>query len=145
MTAITTTTGLIRTLSTIKSKKLEYQSLLTKYEEELANSELMKKIQKWKDMIKDLEKQEIETRKKWISILQDAGIDKFSANWVEVRLKTSIWKLVVDDENLVPNKYKKEVIKTTIQKKEIKEDIKQWLKIDWVRIEKETTLEIKFS
>jgi len=145
MTALTTTNSLIGTLSTIKSKKLEYQLLLAKYEEELANSELMKKIQKWKDMIKNLEEQEKEARKKWISILQEAGIDKFSANWVEVRLKTSIWKLVVDDENLVPKEYKKEIIKTAFQKKEIKEDIKQWLVIDWVRIEKETTLEIKFS
>ena len=146
MSEITTTSWLIWTLSWIQSKKLKYNSLINKLEIEIEESELVRRLMKWKAMLKELEQEEIEIKKQWIDILNNAGINKFEANGIEVRKKTSVWRLVIDNEDNL-SEYTKEVVKTTktIDKKAIKEDLKQWLIIDWVHLEKDVTLEIKFK
>lgn len=147
MTEITKTSGLIVTISDIQSRKLNYNSLISELETELRNSELVCKIEKAKTYLRDLEKEELEVKANWITILEEAWIDKFEANGVEVRRKVSLWRLVIQDESLIPDQYKKEVVKTTItiDKKEIKENIKLWEIIEWVVIEQDVTLEIKYK
>ena len=90
-------------------------------------------------------KQETELKNKWIEILQTAWIDKFESNWTEVRIKTTAWSLKIDDEEKLDDCYKKTVTKTTtsIDKNEIKKDMKEWVIIEWVTLEKKVTLEIK--
>lgn len=145
--SITTTSGLIANLSSIQSKKLEAQALIMKLELELEDNDLVKRIHKWKELIKELNLQDIELRNNWIEILNKAGIDKFEANGVIVKLKTSPWKLIILDEKLVPDEYKKEVVKTTINidKREIKENLKLWEIIEWVSLQQDITLEVKYK
>lgn len=147
MTKITTTPALVATLSDITSKKLEYNNLVTELQEELAQSELVSRITKWQAMIAELNKQETDIKNQWIEILKSAWIDKFEANWVEVRVKTTAWSLVIDEEDLIPEEYKTEKVKTTISvdKKLIKENMKQWEIIDWVHIEQKVSLEVKYK
>jgi len=144
MNNISTTPWLISELSRIKSKTLEYKALVSKLELELSESELMKRINKWKDLLKELAEQEITLKNQWIEILQKSWIDKFEANWIKVRLKNSIWRLVIEDDSKLDD-YKKEKVTITIDKKAIKEDLKEWLIIEWVKIEQDVTLEIKYS
>jgi len=143
---ISTTSWLIWTLSWIQSKKLEYNSLINKLEIEIEESELVRRLMKWKAMLRELEQEELEIKKQWLLILEKAWINKFEANGIEVRKKISVWRLVIDNEDNL-SEYTKEVVKTTktIDKKAIKEDLKQWLIIDWVHLEKDVTLEIKFK
>ena len=147
MTNITTTSWLIANLSDIASKKIQYQWLIAKYKEELEQSELSQKIKKWEEMLKEINLQEIELKNQWLDILDKAWIDKFEANWVEVRIKTSPWSLVVTDEDLIDDEYKSEVVKTTIKidKNAIKKDLKEWVIVEWVLLKQEKTLEIKYK
>jgi len=142
---ISTTPWLIAELARIKSKTLEYQALVSKLEIELKSSELMQRISKWKELLKELNCEEISMKNKWIEILQKAWIDKFESNWVQVKLKQSIWRLVVEDEEKIPEEYKKEKITIQVDKKAIKDDIKEWLIIDGVTIEQTLSLDIKYK
>jgi len=144
---ITTTSGLIWTLSSLWSKKLEYSSLIAMLENELAESDLIKRINTWKKLLKELEQEELEIRKQWIEILDKAWIEKFEANWIEVRKKVWIWSLIIDDADKIDNDYKTEETKTTIKinKNEIKKDLKEWVIIQWVHLEQKISLEIKYS
>jgi len=146
MTTLTTTSWLIAELWSIQSQKLTYRALIAKLELELSESEIVKRINTWKQMFKEAEEKEVEIKNQWIKILQASWIDKFSANWVEVKLKTSIWRLVIENEDNLSD-YIKKVVKTTktIDKKAIKEDLKQWLIIEGVKIEQDVTLEISYS
>jgi len=144
MWELTTTSWLIWTLSWLQSKKLEYQALVAKLEAELEQSELVQRINKGKELLRELNLQEIEIKNQWLEILEKAGLDKFEANWIEVRRKESIWRLVIHNEDELSD-YKKEKITYTIDKKQIKEDLKEWVIIEWVSIEKNITLEIKYK
>jgi len=141
-----TTTWLISELSEIQSKKLEYTNLIMKLEIELEESDLVRRIMKWKQLLKELKEKEIETKNNGLKVLESANIEKFESNGVEIRRKVSIWRLVIEDESLIPEHYKEEVIKTTIKidKKEIKDNLKQWEIIDWVKLEQDITLEVKY-
>jgi len=137
---------LIWELSRIQTQKLEYKENLIKLKNELEDSMLMARIKKWEAMIKELESKEVELKSKWLEILEKSGIDKFETDWVEVRKKTSVWRLIVDDENLIPEDYKETetITKTKINKKELKEDIKQWVIIEWCHLEQDIELVIKY-
>ena len=145
MSDITTTNGLVTELNKITVTKLQYQCNLNELELELAESDLLARINKGKALIAELNKQETELKNKWIEILQTAWIDKFESNWTEVRIKTTAWSLKIDDEEKLDDCYKKTVTKTTtsIDKNEIKKDMKEWVIIEWVTLEKKVTLEIK--
>ena len=140
-----TTNWLITEIQTVTIDKLKAQTLLNELEIELNESELVTMINKQKTLIKELNTQETEIKNKGIEILQKAGIDKFESNWIEVRIKTSPWKLVITEESLIPTEYIKEVVKTTksVDKKLIKENMKEWEIIDWCHLEQDVTLEIK--
>ena len=103
MSDITTTNGLVTELNKITVTKLQYQCNLNELELELAESDLLARINKGKALIAELNKQETELKNKWIEILQTTSIDK----------------------------------------NEIKKDMKEWVIIEWVTLEKKVTLEIK--
>ena len=143
-----TTTWLIDIIQSITIDKLKAQTLIQELEKELQQSDLMKRINKWKEYIKELEEKEIEIRNNGIKMLQDSWIDKFESNWVEVRLKTSPWKVIIEEESLIPDEFKKTTTTTktirTVDKKSLLQAIKEWEIIDWVKLEKEVTLKIKY-
>ena len=147
MTNELTNTWIITELSSIQTKKMQYKSRLAELKWELEESELMKQIRLWEQMIKELELEEIEMQNKWIQLLQSSWIDKFEANGVEIRLKTSPWsiKYSKEIEDTIPDEYKKSKTTFTIDKTALKKDILEWLIIDWVSIEKTVSLEIKYK
>jgi len=146
MWELTTTSGLIGNLSWLQSKKLEYQALIAKLELELQNSELTKRINQWKELLKELNLEEIELKNNGIKILEKAWINKFSANGIEIRLKVSAWKLIIDSEKDIDNCYKTEktTVTTSIDKNAIKADMKEWVIVEWVTLQQDKTLEIKY-
>jgi len=141
-----TTLWLVWDLSEIQTKKLEYQLNLEKLKNELESSMLMIRIRKWEEMLKQLNEKENELKSKWLELLNKSNIDKFESNWVQVRKKTSIWKLIIDNEDEVPKDYIKTETKTItkINKNEIKNDLKQGVIVPWVHLEQDVTLEIKY-
>lgn len=145
MTAITQD-WIIDALDVIRTGKLNLSGSISLLEEELAGSEIVQKIAKLKKYLIEEEARELEIKQKWIALLDEAGIEKFESNWIEVRKKVSPWRLVIKDESLIPDQYKEEVVKTTIKidKKEIKENIKLWEVVEWVLIEQDVSLEIKY-
>jgi len=165
MTIITTTPWLIQELWSIQSQKLTYKALIAKLEIELQESDLMQRINKWKEMLKEVEEKEVEVKNTWIEILKKAWIDSFESNWVKVKIKTLPWKLIIENEKEVIEDYKKwkeesidwdkedifnyikETTKTTtsFDKKEMKTDMKEWWIIERSHLEQEVKLEIKFS
>ena len=140
-----TTTGLISEIQNITLEKLKAQTLLQNLELELQESDLQQRINKGKEIIKELWNKETEIRNQWIEILKESWIEKFESNWVEVRIKTSPWKLVITEEELIPEEYKKTTTKTTttVDKKLIKENMKEWEIIDWCILEQDVKLEVK--
>jgi len=139
-----TTLWLVWDLSEIQTKKLEYQLNLEKLKNELESSMLMIRIRKWEEMLKQLNEKENELKSKWLELLNKSNIDKFESNWVQVRKKTSIWKLIIDNEDEVPKDYIKTETITKINKNEIKNDLKQGVIVPWVHLEQDVTLEIKY-
>lgn len=144
---ISTTSGLIATISDIQSKKLEYERLIMKLEIELEESDLVRRIMKWKELLKEVKEKEIEIKKQGIEILNKAWIKQFEWNWVNVSVKSSAGRLIIEDESKIPEEYKETVIKETIKidKKEIKENIKLWEVIEGVKIEQDVSLVVKFK
>ena len=143
-----TTSSLITELSDITSKKLDYNNQITALQEELAQSELVSRITKWQAMITELNAREIEIKNNGIKILQESWIDKFEANWVEVRIKTTAWSLIVTEQELIPKEFIKTTTKVTesVDKKALKEAImKDWEVIDWCKIEQKVSLEVKYK
>ena len=140
-----TTTGLINSLQEITSKKLKTQTKLQNYELELKESDLNLKIEIYKNMLRDLEKEETEIRNNWIKILQEAWLDKVESNWVSIRIKTLPWKLIIIEEALIPHEYLKTTTKTTttVDKKLIKENMKEGEIIDGCKLEQTVKLEVK--
>ena len=141
-----TSIWLIQNLTDIQSKKIEYENLIMKLEIELEESDLVRRIMKGKEMLKELKLEEIDLKNKWINLLQKSNIKEFTSWSTKVRIKESPWKLIIDDESLIPEQYKEEVTKTTIKidKKELKEDMKQGEIIEWVHLDQDVTLEIKY-
>lgn len=142
-----TTTWLITEIQTVTIDKLKAQTLLNELEIELQQSDLVARINKGKEYLKELTEKETEIKNQWIEILQKSNIDKFEANWIEVRLKTSPWRVVITEEDLVPDEYKKEVVKTTISidKKALWKAMKEWEIFDGVILEKDVSLEISYK
>ncbi len=140
-----TTTGLISNIQDITLKKLKAQTRLQELEQELRDSPTQIEINVQKEYVKELNTRETEIRNNWIKILQESWIDKFESNGVEVRIKTLPWKLVIIEEALIPQEYIKTTTKTTttVDKKLIKENMKEWEIIDGCKLEQEIKLEVK--
>lgn len=144
---ITTTSWLISEISSIQSLKLEYNNILTKLEIELQDSELTRRIMKGKKLLQEVEEKEIALKKQGIDILTKAGIKSFKWSWCTVSVSETAWRLIIEDDKIIPSDYKETVIKETIKidKKNLKEDVKNGCIIEWVHIEKTVDLKIKFD
>jgi hypothetical protein len=128
-------------LDILKSKKsLE---LLNK-KRELESLSIYKEIKELETEIKSIEKDETELKEKWKKILMDSWIKKFEAlDWTTIQLNKKPGKLIIQNEDLIPSDYIKTKTTTSIDKKNLKEDIKQGVIVEWVSIETDYTLVIK--
>jgi len=125
--------------------KSTLQLKLANKEKELYESETYLNIKSIKEDLYKLEQHDLWIRSQWKQILIDNNIKKFeSLDWTTIQLNKKAWVLKIQDlDNPELNNYKKDKITTTIDKKALKEDIKEWLIIEWVTIEHDYTLVIK--
>lgn len=143
MTQITTQ-SIVDTLNSIELMKANLNLQLLNKQEELKSLDLYKEIKDLEISIKQLEKQDEEIREQGKQILLSNWLKKFEAlDWTIIQLNKTPGALVIENEDLVPKEYKKEKVTISIDKKALKEDIKQGLIIEWVSIEEDYNLVIK--
>ena len=136
--------NIIDTLNGIELITTKLNLELFNKKEALKNLELYKEIQDIEISIKQLQQQEEQIREQGKQILLNAWLKKFEAlDWTVIQLNSTPWALVIEDESKIPKEYIKEKITTSIDKKTLKEDIKQGLIIDWCSIEVDYNLVIK--
>ena len=136
--------NIIDTLNGIELITTKLNLELFNKKEALKNLELYKEIQDIEISIKQLQKQEEQIREQGKQILLNAWLKKFEAlDWTIIQLNSTPWALFIQDESKVPKEYIKEKITTSIDKKQLKEDIKQGLIVDWCSIEVDYNLVIK--
>ena len=136
--------NMIDTLNGIELMTTKLNLELFNKKEALKNLELYKEIQDIEISIKQLQQQEEQIREQGKQILLNAWLKKFEAlDWTVIQLNSTPWALVIEDESKVPKEYIKEKITTSIDKKTLKEDIKQGLIVDWCSIEVDYNLVIK--
>lgn len=123
------------------NKNLELSNLKA----ELENLDLVKNIKLLELEIKGLWKLDTELREEWKQLLINTGIKKFEAlDWTIIQLNKKPWALVIEDESISElEEYKKEKITITIDKKQLKEDITQWVIVPGVYITTDYSLVIK--
>lgn len=136
--------NIVDTLNSIELMKSDLNLKLLNKKEELRKLDLFQEIHDLEISIKQLEKQDEEIREQGKQILLSNWLKKFEAlDWTIIQLNETPWALVIENEDLIPKEYKKEKVTISIDKKTLKEDIKQGLIIEWVSIEKDYNLFIK--
>lgn len=139
------TVGVINEVHKITMERIEMQSELEELQWELAVSDLVSRIDHIEVQLKRMNDNEIEVRNKGIETMQALWLESFKAEGVEVRVKTSPGKLVVTDDKLIPEEYIREVTKVTktVDKKGLKDAMKEGEIFDGCTLEQNITLEIK--
>ena len=141
-----TTQTIVEKLNVITTKKLKYNKLLNEIQQELEQSDLYKRIEEGKKIISELELEEKELKDTGKFIMLDAGLKKFeSIDGSIAQLNKKPWKLIIEDNDKIPQEYIKEKTTKSIDKKTLKEDIKQWVIIEWVSISQDYELVIKMQ
>ncbi len=123
------------------SKNLELENLKAT----LVELEVVKQISQLELELRELKKQDTELKEQGKNILMDSWIKKFEAlDWTIIQLNKKPWALVIESEDNI-EEYIKGKTTRTIDKKQLKEDIKQWVVIEWVYIKEDYTLAIKHT
>ncbi len=143
MTTITTQ-WIVDKLNSITIESLNKKADLANKKEELTRLDLYNDIQDLEQQIRDLGKEDNDIREQWKQLLIDSWVKKFeSLNGTTIQLNKKPWKLIIWDEDNIWDEYRKIKTTTTIDKKAVKEDILQWVIIEWVYIEEDYNLVIK--
>ena len=139
--------GIVDQLNDLTIKKLEAKKLLMNLEVELEESPLYQRIQAGKDIVDDLSKQEAELKETGKELMINAWMKKFEAlDWTVVQLNKKPWALVIEDDTISAlDEYRVEKTTTSIDKKLLKEHLKQGDLIEGVSIKEDYTLVIKHS
>ena len=136
--------NIVETLNSIELMKSDLNLQLLNKKEELRKLDLFQEIHDLEISIKQLEKQDEEIREQGKQLLLNAWLKKFEAlDWTVIQLNATHWALVIQDEKLVPAEYIKTKTTTSIDKTALKNDIKEWLIIDWCSIDVWYNLVIK--
>lgn len=136
--------SIVETLNWIELMKAKLNSDLLTKKQALIESDLYQEIHSLELSIKQLEKQDEEVREKGKELLLNAWLKKFeNLDGTIIQLNETPWQLVIQDESLIPDEYKKTKTTISIDKTTLKNDIKEWLIIEWVSIEKDYKLVIK--
>lgn len=143
MTQITTQ-SIVDTLNSIEVMKAKLNLELMNKNMELRDTPLYQEIKDLEMSIKELSTQEAQIKEEGKNLLLNAWLKKFEAlNGTVIQLNATPWALKIEDETLVPQEYWKEKVTKSIDKTTLKNDIKEWLIIDWVTIEVDYNLVIK--
>ena len=137
----------LNNLKIIWINKLRLLTELANKKEELEKSSLFQEIREIEKTLFSLNREEKEQKELAKSFLLEKNIKSFKTLFGdEIKLKETPWILVIDDESIKElSEYRKEKITFSIDKKQLKEDIKQGLIIDWVYIKKDFILDVKLN
>lgn len=139
-----TTQWIVDRLNSITIQNLNKRAELANKQAELLQVDLYNEIQNLEYELKELAKEDTELKEQWKKLLLDSWVKKFEAlNGTIIQLNKKPWKLIIEDEDNIWDEYRKIKTTTTIDKKAVKEDILQWVIIDWVYVEEDYTLVIK--
>ena len=136
--------NLVEQLNNLEAHTTKLQTTILLKKQELENLGLSKEIKELELKLKETEKEATELKEIWKEILINAWMKKFEAlDGTIIQLNKKPWSLIIENESLVPQEYKKEKITISIDKKQLKEDITQGLIIEWVSISEDYNLVIK--
>lgn len=136
--------NIVDTLNSIELMKSNLNLQLLNKKEELRKLDLFQEIHDLEISIKQLEKQDEEIREQGKQLLLNAWLKKFEAlDWTIIQLNSTPWALVIENETKIPAKYIKTKTTVSIDKTALKNDIKEWLIVEWCSIEVWYNLVIK--
>ena len=137
--------GIVDNLNQITISTLTKKQELVNKKLELEKTTIYNEIQDLEYELKELATQDKELREQGKQILIDSWIKKFEAlDWTTIQLNKKPWVLVIENENNIElDDYWKEKVTRTMDKKQLKEDIKQWVVINGVYIKEDFSLVIK--
>ena len=140
-----TTQWIVDNLNNIDKNKANLNLELANMKAELSKSKIVLDIAELELKLKQLSKQEKEIKEQGKQILITAWIKKFEAlDWTVIQLNKKAWVLKIEDETISDlDEYRKTKTTISIDKKQLKEDIKQWLIIEWVSIPENYTFVVK--
>lgn len=139
--------GFFDNLKILWVNKLRLLHSLAEEKEKLESTQFWQNIKQIEKSLRimDLEEEKVKEEAKQFLIEKNIKILK-TLNGDEIKLKETPWRIHIEDENIEELKeYRKETFSISIDKKQLKEDIKQGLIIDWVYIKKEYILDIKLN
>ena len=143
MTQITTQ-WLVDKINAVQLEAMNLRKILWNKKEELETLPLYMEVKELEEKIKATQNEDSELRNEAKQKMMEAGMKKFEAlDGSIVQLNKKPWALIIEDEEKVPTEYKKEKVTLVINKKQLKQDIQEWLLIDWVFINEDYTLVIK--
>lgn len=139
------TQGLVEAINSKTLEQADLNLTLSNLRAELENSEIAKNIKTIEWDLRELAKEDKELREQGKQILIDSWVKKFEAlDWTIIQLNKKPWALVIEDDMLTElDEYRKTKTTITIDKKQLKEDIKEWVIIEWVYIKEDYSLVIK--
>ena len=130
-------------LNVITIDKMKKQIQISELKKKLEESQVYIELKTAEAKLSDFNKQETDLKLQWKKVLLDSWIKKFeSLDGTTIQLNKKPGKLVIENEDGL-DEYKKEKTTVSIDKKQLKEDIKEWLIIEGVYIEEDYTLVIK--
>lgn len=139
-----TTQGVIDQINAISTEMMTINLALSDKKRELSEMNITKDIQELEIKLREVQKIDAELREQAKQVMIQAGMKKFEAlDGSVVQLNKKPWALVIEDETKIPKEYIKEKVTVSIDKTQLKDDIKEWLFIDGVYITEDYTLVIK--
>ena len=143
MTEITTQ-GIVEKINSTTIQSIQLKGKIAEVKQRLAEYPENREIEELNVLLKEITTEDTEMRNLAKDKMLNAGMKKFEAlDWTTIQLNKKPWALVIEDESLIPDEYKKEKTTISIDKKQLKEDIKEWVIIDGVSIKEDYTLVIK--
>lgn len=129
----------------IREQQLKKSTLATEImnlKEELYQTEFYQMITKKEQELKEIEKQEQDMKNNIVNQMLEFDLKSIEFNHQKFTLKRTPWSIVINNEQYIPEEYKKEKKEVVVDKKALKEAIQNWLVVDWVDITYSHTLQI---
>jgi len=139
-----TTQSLAEKINASTILQMQLRVKIAEKRKELEASPLYAEIEMLKKQLQEEEKQDSEIRENMKQKMLSAGMKKFEAlDGSVAQLNKTPASLVIEDESEIPEEYKKEKTTISVDKKQLKEDIKEGLILDGVCLKEDYNLVIK--
>jgi len=140
-----TTQGIVEKINSTTVQSIQLKGKIAEVKQRLAEYPENQELEELNKQLTEVTAEDTELRTLAKNKMIDAGMKKFEAlDGTTIQLNKKPWALVIEDESIEAlNDYKKEKVTVSIDKKQLKEDIKEWIIIDGVSIKEDYTLVIK--